>query len=180
MHDADALVNQANGLVGDRPEEALALYGRAVRADPRNERGYCGMVAAFKCLKNVDEVVECAKRLNRAFPDRAYTHGVLGRILELARMNEQALACYDRMLELAPGDVAALFRKALLLVDLGREDEAHRCLESIEGEDDDPAFAEIDRITTEKDSAALNASTIHLEPGEVELMRVLDQGRAGA
>lgn len=178
MHDANALVNQANCMIGDRPEDALVLYGRAVRLDPRNERGYCGMVTAFKFLKNVDELVECAKRLNLAFPDKAYTHGVFGRILEMARMREQALACYDRMLELAPGDVAALFRKGLLLASLGREDEAQRCLEAIEGEDDDPAFAEIDRITTEKDSAALNASTIHLEPGEVELLRVLDIGRA--
>ena len=44
---------------------------------------------------------------------------------------EEAIECYDKVLEIEPNDADALYNKGTILDELGKNEEAQRCFECV-------------------------------------------------
>lgn len=122
-------IARANGLLGKgKHGEALRLYRKAAGQPGHEERARCGMVISLLMGKKLKEAAECASDLADLLPKEAYPLGVLGSILEIMDRPLEAMDCYDRMVKMDPGEIAARFKKALLLFADDRDEEGERCL----------------------------------------------------
>jgi len=112
--------------------EALELFERAVRSDPRSTRGWGGVALASlnelrwgrseAALRRLNEATE---QLDRIDPDGYYA--VLARALNAfgaGRDPEAALAAADRLVELYPGNNGGYQMRGVVLVRMGRFEEA--------------------------------------------------------
>lgn len=168
------LIKKANALAAEeKTEEALSLYREAVRKDPGDVRGHCGMAAALLDGRP-DEAAGCAKELIGMLPGSTWPHGVLGMAMEKSGRTAEAIACYEKMLEMDPEDFAARFRRALLMHKSGMKRQA---------------VGELDRLLTGRPSGARAAAAqdaaisqvlggaeptdATLIPGAVQLRRAL-------
>ena len=147
MAGSDEIVYEANVLISDGDDEAaLAGYRKAVEAAPGDERGYCGAATACVFMEKYEEAAGWMERLIRARPGTAYAHAFMGAAAEhydagLAR------ACYDRALELDPGDVVTRIQRAYSIGGAGRKKEADgEIREALLGEPADEAAAKMQEI----------------------------------
>jgi len=112
--------------------EALELFERAVRSDPRSTRGWGGVALASlnelrwgrseAALRRLNEATE---QLDRIDPDGYYA--VLARALSAfaaGRDPEAALAAADRLVALYPGNNGGYQMRGVVLVRMGRFEEA--------------------------------------------------------
>ena len=60
------------------------------------------------------DVATCMRDLIRVRPDAAYPHGFLGTVVEKNGTHE-ALACYEKMLKIDPGDATSKWRRGLTM-----------------------------------------------------------------
>ena len=47
--------------------------------------------------------------------------------------SEEALECYDKVLEIEPNDADALYNKGTILSELGKNEEAEKCFTQVKG-----------------------------------------------
>ena len=114
----DDLLERAGELVrAQKHGQALPLYEEAIGLDPGGERGHCGAAVALMGLKRHGEAIARLESLARLRPGAAYPHGVMGGAMELSGRQREALSCYDRMIEIDPGEILARLRKAVILME---------------------------------------------------------------
>ncbi len=77
-------------------------------------------------------------------PANYFNHAVHGELLERARSNEEAVAAFDRALEIEPGRGWVTLRKGRLLARMGRIGEAVACLRSLVDRSPESIDARID------------------------------------
>ena len=124
MAGLDEIVDEANVLISEGSyEAALARYQKAVEAAPGDERGYCGAASACMLMEKYEDAAGWMERLIQAHSDTAYAHAFMGAAMEYCDAG-RALACYERALELDPGDVVTRIQRAHAIGEAGREKEA--------------------------------------------------------
>ncbi len=111
--------------IGGNPMEAVALYERAVQADPNHPGALYGLALENERRGNDDEALAFYQRAASHFPTNVGTLMNLGILYEDREQYEEAVACYKRVLNAYPTDRrAALYLKdAQAAVDLGRATE---------------------------------------------------------
>jgi len=128
---ADAYVNLASA------ENARSRYGEALRAldalknfAPNYVTGLCARALALKNLDRFDEAAATARRAVALAPMSSEAHAMLGQILQVQGVFEEALAAYDRAAELS-GNARerALINRAVLYMEHARADEAEEAFE---------------------------------------------------
>ncbi len=82
-------------------------------------------------MPNLDMALETQKEMVASYPDDASVHNDLANLFVLAGQNESAEMAYQRALELAPADPAALFNLALLKQQDGRLDDAAQLYQQV-------------------------------------------------
>jgi tetratricopeptide (TPR) repeat protein len=92
----------------DRDEEALAQYERAVEIDPANYAARRAQVAVLRALRRWDEAETAGRALVAAHPGNPMAHVSLGWVHDWQNRSEEALARYQRALDIEPGNVYAL------------------------------------------------------------------------
>ena len=183
MADVEEILTDANALLYQDHEQAASTYRKAVDAAPGDERGYCGMALAFSFMKKHKDVVACMEKLIEIRPDAAYPHGFMGAAAEDGGDDEKALACYEKMLEIDPHDMAAKFKRACMMSSTGRVKDEKHYLKVLNTKQDDEVADKIRRIisiVTLKLSIG-NASSndvIVVTPGMRQMMDVLFEWKA--
>ena len=120
MSGVDEIMREAVGMFGSDPAGAAAKCAEAVKAAPDDERGYCGMALALRFAGRYRESAACMEELLKIRPGAAYAHGLIGDAAENEGRKEDALASYERMLEIDPDDMAARFKRSIMLGSTGR------------------------------------------------------------
>ncbi|HEY7388513.1 MAG TPA: tetratricopeptide repeat protein [Bryobacteraceae bacterium] len=94
-----------------KTEEAVAAFGRAAVADPDSPLLFAGLAEAewfqffdTKDLKWLDRAEEAERQAERRNPDLAVVHRILGLLIYHSGRYEQAIAEYQRAIELEPNN----------------------------------------------------------------------------
>ena len=172
-----SLVDEANALAAEKKTgEALGLYGEAVRKDPGDVRGYCGLAALHLNSKRYAEAAECAKEIIRLRPSEAWPHGILGIARSLSGRKLEALGCYEKMAELDPDDMLARFNAIMEMVSLGKTGRARRAMKKFHAARPSRPSAEAERrmaMCVLREGKVRSESSTALMPGVAQLHRVL-------
>ena len=123
----DAFTRAAWMLADEKFDEAMFEY-ETVRGAPREERALCGKALVHMCRGQLDEALKCAYRVLGLRPDASYPYGIAGMIMEDSERFFEALASYERMLSMDPGEVPAYVRKAQLFRLIERENECQQAI----------------------------------------------------
>ena len=97
---------------------------------------------ALLSLDRPRDALAHAKVQIRLVPDDPYPHGAMGAALEMDGRLKDALACYDKMLQISPIHIAARIKKVAMLHATDREKESDECInefltaEPLDGNDD--------------------------------------------
>ena len=182
---ADDKIGEANALIlNAKGKKAVRLYEEAVRLDPDDARGYCGMIIALMMIDKPDEAAQWAEKLAGIRPDEAYPHGIMGSLMEISGRQQDALACYERMIEIDPGEMAARLKKAVILLASDRDEEGKKCLEeamaaepsSDSGEDVQDLIADLMADDGDMEEDETVGSPEVAIPGMEEMVTVLTMG----
>jgi len=103
---------------------AHELYQQILASDPSHPEALSFIATAALQTGNVLRGVQLLEQAVAAHPGNATLHKNLGIAYRSAADPRRALAAFTRALELKPDQVAALFNRAGLLLELGRGDEA--------------------------------------------------------
>ena len=121
----------ATALVADeRPQEALPLLRRALRARPDAFVHYTHALALFK-LDRYEEAEAAVRRALTLAPAHPAAHLTRGLILEGKGWYRAAAEGYRRVVELEPGNERARVRQGNALVQLGRTEEGLALLDGL-------------------------------------------------
>ncbi len=116
----------------------------------------------FAASGNLKEALKCYRAATELASDRAVPHVALGGTLLRLGQGKEALAAYDRALQLEPNDVDALTGRAAALLATGKRDEAKQVQQQIYGAASAPASAPGSAAV----HGALSAADRHLAGGE--------------
>ena len=175
MADVEEIIGLANALLRREPENAAAKYAEAVKAAPADERGYCGMALALKFAGRYRESAACMEELLKIRPGAAYAHGLIGDAAENEGRKEDALASYERMLEIDPDDMAARFRREIVM-NAGGAENAERGGRVLDAEQDDPVAETTRKIMASavlKTGGPSSNDSVVMTPGMRQAMDVL-------
>lgn len=107
-----------------RTQEAAALFGRAVAANPKDASAHNNLGNMLQELRRPQDALAIFETAIRLKPDHAGAHYNRGVTLtELGRLDE-ALASFDQAIRLQPGDAEAHVNRGAVLNRLGRLEEA--------------------------------------------------------
>jgi tetratricopeptide (TPR) repeat protein len=112
----------------------------------------------FAASGNLKEALKCYRAATELARDRAVPHVAMGGALLRLGQGKDALAAYDRALQLEPNDVDALTGRAAALLATGKRDEAKQVQQQIHGGQAAP--------TPTIGGTALSAADRHLASGE--------------
>ena len=93
---------------------AIALYTKAVSADPTFSKAYYNMAIAYQGAKQTEKALdnyELALAANQSFSDAHFNYAIL---LQEEGYLAEALAQYEKFIELKPNDERGLFAAATL------------------------------------------------------------------
>ena len=170
-------VKEANALAAEgRAEEALGLYGEAVRKNPGELRGHCGLAVLHLNAGRYGEAAACAEQLARLRPSEAWPHGILGIARSLSGSKREALDCYEKMAELDPDDMLARFNAIMAMVSLGKTGKARRAMKKLHAARPSRPSAEAERriaVCILREGRIRRESSTALMPGFAQLDRVL-------
>ena len=110
-----------------REYESLEMRSRG------DERALCGMALAHIGLGDPDGAIRRISDVVSSRPGAGYAHGMAGVVLQEIGRSEEALACYETMLSLDPGEISAYVRKAQILHRMGREKECRNTIDECLG-----------------------------------------------
>lgn len=115
-------------MLGENPDEAIALYERAEKADKNHPGALFGLALESERRGNDEEALELYKRAAARFPTNVGLLFNLGLLYEDLEQFEQAVICYQRILDSFPGHKRAkLFLKdAQASNDMHFDEEAQR------------------------------------------------------
>ena len=179
MSDIEKIIDEANPLLFTDWDAAIRMYEKALRLEPDSERACCGKALACMFSGRHEDAVACMRDLLRFRPGAAYVHGFMGVALERGDKNREALACYERMLELEPGDVAARFRKERMLhVIYPEKSNVIGILSAVSSKTDDPVAVKTQRAIQsamfgDKDSEPTGEEVVAMMPGLVQMADIL-------
>ncbi len=121
---SNAHVNFGNALLGlDSPGEAVEAYSKAARLDPGNDLAWLNMGLAYAAMGTFDAAIE---NLNRSITldDSAYKRFNLGNAYYAIHRFEDAVAAFEKCIELQPNHMDSRVNLGALLRDMGRLDDA--------------------------------------------------------
>lgn len=125
---AGVLIRRGNALRDlRRPQEALAMYDRALRLESRLPEALNNRGKVLLDLGRPQEALASSEQASRIRPDDAeafYNRG--NALLRLGRL-EEALAGYERALQLKPDYADAHYNRGLVLQQLRRPEDALAC-----------------------------------------------------
>lgn len=127
VHDNDraSLVNLAFALDKDgKYDEALTCYRRILEWYPDYAEVHSNLGALLAAQGNSGEALEHLNRAVAIKPDLTEAWLNAGKIYERRLDSENAINCYEKVMEQQPGNMAVLTSLCKLLVDLGRLDRA--------------------------------------------------------
>jgi len=124
-----AAVNLGNVIAADDPQQALKLYERAVRSDPRDAKAYNGLGRVLLTQNQPAAALDAFAKAVELAPDEAGYRTNLGYTLAGFGRLEEAADAYRAALNRDAGDAAATDMLASLLEQLGRAGEARVVLE---------------------------------------------------
>ena len=107
-----------------RADEGLVAGERAVQLEPDNPSSWFGLGWAAWGAKRWETAEDALARARALLPDESGTHNNLGALYAKRRRFEEALACFERGLELDARSIYAYRNAAYCLRRLGRWDEA--------------------------------------------------------
>jgi DNA-directed RNA polymerase subunit alpha len=107
--------------IGINPNEAIALYERAILVDKNHPGALFGLAVENERRGNDDEALELYKRAVTHFPTNTGTLINLGVLYEDMGQYEQAMMCYQRVLDAYPTNT----RAQLFLKDAKASSEMH-------------------------------------------------------
>lgn len=107
-----------------RPEGALAMYEKAIAADPANPKNYTGLAKALGLLGRLDEAEEALHTALRLAPEHLTAWLNLGLLRTRQQRWAEAERCFERALVLAPYEPEVRLRYGELLSDMRRWPEA--------------------------------------------------------
>lgn len=184
--DADALFIM--GVAHARKNEPLPaarFFLRAIEAQPDHAGAHDAMASMLQAHKDPIGASR-HQNLEHGLHPNAVAHYDLGVILTGRGMLREAVAEYEKALELAPHDLPSRYRLAGVLELAGESASANRhYAEALKWERDDPrALARMGRVLADKgnrEGAALFVGrALELDPGNDELRRMMDALRAPA
>ena len=121
----DALIDAGNALRAlNRAQEAVALYQRALKRDPRLVEGHNNLGNAFLELGGYAQAAGCYRIALGLKPDDPQILCNLAGVARQLGLFDEAVASYGHALTLEPGSVDALNNLGNVLRDLGRPREA--------------------------------------------------------
>jgi tetratricopeptide (TPR) repeat protein len=126
-------------------EDVYGRYAEALRAGHQ-----------FAASGNLKEALRCYRAATELAADRAVPHVALGGTLLRLGQNKDALAAFERALELAPNDVDALTGRAAALLAVGKRDEAKQVQQQLNGS----------QVSVGGHAAPMSAADRHLASGE--------------
>jgi tetratricopeptide (TPR) repeat protein len=131
--EAATALNEGNRLLGEHKYvEALKAYDRAIAINPdvaeaHYNRGIALFASGKPLKRNLTDAMSSFERAISLGSDFAEAHNMKGfMLLCLSEDNlQEALGSFERALELDPGLYSACINRAIVLLDLGRLDEAY-------------------------------------------------------
>ena len=128
-----------------RTEEAMAHFGRAVKADPRHTVGLFKMAEVLLALNRVDEAGKWCKRAIESNPGDARPHHVMGLVHSRMRRTEASAAEFAEAARLDPSSFRSHANLGAAHAEAGRPKEALRCFDSALKIDPKYAYAHYER-----------------------------------
>jgi Flp pilus assembly protein TadD len=122
LHLAGAAAAQAGS-----GEEAVALFTRAARIDPRNPVVHANLAATLGALGRVDAALAAVDTSIALHAEFAMTHRLRGDLLRTQGKLDAAAAAYGRAAVLLPRDAQIRIQHGNVLAMLDRMEEALRC-----------------------------------------------------
>ncbi len=109
----------------NRYNESLKCLDRAIELDPKRITALDDKALFLTESYRFNEAIEVIDRSIKIDPLNAYTWYLKGTIFENQRRYEEALQYFDNAIDINPYYLDALSRKAMVLTNLGRTDEAN-------------------------------------------------------
>jgi predicted O-linked N-acetylglucosamine transferase (SPINDLY family) len=113
-----------------RLAEAQEMIGSALKANPHDAGALVNYGNVLNLLRHHDEAVASYDRALAIKPD-AETWNNRGNALQGSNRRIEALASFEKALALEPGNIPALYKRGVLLGELGRTDEALAAYNSV-------------------------------------------------
>lgn len=144
-------------------------YEKIAKESPHDERVLCGMALVSMARVQIDYVLVNMELVLSVRPDAVYPHGISGMALCDGGQLDEALACYERMLSMDPGEVSAYIRKAQILYSQGRKQECAEAIKACLG-------ARWSGRESPKETRRLDELGRHVQAGEPPGFRFEDNG----
>ncbi|RXK52416.1 tetratricopeptide repeat protein [Aquirufa rosea] len=110
----------------EKNEEALNDFSEAVALDAKFGPALYKKVEMLQSMKRLDEAEQEAQKLVKLLPDSSACHRLQGDIFFEKEMNNQALASYEKAIQLDTNSVEALINKGVVLQTIGELDLAEK------------------------------------------------------
>ncbi len=105
-------------------EQAIQMYDRSLKLNPRNVEALNNMGNAYRKLGKYDRAIEFFDKALSIEPDASFVLINKGVTIINMQKADEAIECFDQVLEIDPYDEIALFNKGCALAHLGKHQEA--------------------------------------------------------
>lgn len=189
LNDAEELYRKALDLVPTHGD-ALHLYGvlkaqsgdytlaadlveRALAAQPENADVWCNLGAIYRRAGNPDRATQMLSQAIQLDPKLADAHNNLGNVLHTQHRWHEALACYQKALELAP-TVDSLCNASIVLLHLGQVGNAETLARRAEQAEPDNALVQacmgsvLSAVGRLPEAATAYRKSLGLDPANVD------------
>jgi tetratricopeptide (TPR) repeat protein len=160
----------------NRPDRAVDLIGRALRAHPRQQAAHSNRGVALLALNNPAAALADFDMAVELQPDQAAAHYNRGKALaDLARPDE-ALAAFDTALRLQPRYADAHLMRGMVFTQCGDHLNALGCFEQAAACDGGAAHTHFNRgnalyeLGRHQDAIAAYTQALSLQPGHVDAL----------
>ncbi len=122
---AESYLTQAAILeAADREQDAISNYDKALALEPRNREALLGKADLLCRRSRHEEAIALCDIAVSAYPEEARAYHQIGKALEASKELGAAAVSYAKASELDPEWLSPLLRRANVLDDLGRHEEA--------------------------------------------------------
>ncbi len=118
----NAKLQQLGGILAqmtDRPEDAEAMFKKAIELDPADLTGYERLARFYSATNRLEETVKTYEKAVEVHPDQANVHHFLGVLYELDGQRDRARPRYEDAIRLDPTLSEAKNNLAYLLAETG-------------------------------------------------------------
>lgn len=119
------LFSEAEGLFFKaHHQEALSLYKSLLRLDPDNIEAYGRLADIYHAIGKFDDAVHQIKKIERLDRDSVTYQRFIGKRMLLSQKYDEALRIYNEVLVKAPKNLQTLSEVSVVLLEIGKLDEA--------------------------------------------------------